>query len=201
MITSNNILSVSEVNPPVSFNGIMKDVKIIRVVTALPSVIEPNVTYLVGAQNSINITGLNGNANRLYSISLKVINPAGSDSLSMRFNGVSTNVYDYRYGYAGTASTAAANAQNLMVIAPSTGGNSINESDLTIMPLTGVNRGFSARNTQGGSSQKLVAGVLVSGGNWRDNSTNLTSIQLLYPTINGGFGVGTEIHIFALQSI
>ena len=77
----------------------------------------------------------------------------------------------------------------------------MNESDITVMPLTGVNRGFSARNIQGGSSQQLVAGVLVSGGNWRDNSTNLTSIQFLYPSITGGFGVGTEIHIFALQSI
>ena len=197
---SNNILSTSIIIPPTSFAGVMKVVALIKVVSALPVTLEPGVTYLVGAQSTILISGLNGNNQQFYKLVADIINPTTSDNINMRFNGVSANVYDFRFSYAGSTSTTASNAQTSMAVCPTSGSNSINHLSMDIDASTGNNRNFCGIFTQIGSSQQVVAGNGVIGGNWRDNSTNITSITLGYSSISGGFGVGTTIRLFALQN-
>lgn len=187
-----------------SFNGFARQksyvlIQEIRVVTALPASPEPGVTYLVGAQNTIPVTGLNGNTMQSLSLSCDIINPGVSDSVTLRFNGVSSSVYDCRYSYAGSTSTTALNAQSYMAVCPTSGSGSMNHLNLNIDMLTGTNRHYAGLVSQGGASQQTVAGMLLCGGVWRDNSTNITSMTLGYASITGGFGVGSVIRIFALQ--
>lgn len=178
----------------------MKVVALIKVVSALPATLEPGVTYLVGAQSTILISGLNGNNQQFYKLIADIVNPTTSDNINMRFNGVSTNVYDFRYSYAGSTSTTAGNATNAMAVCPTSGISSINHVSMDIDAATGNNRNFCGVFTQIGSSQQVVAGNGVIGGNWRDNSTNIISITLGYSSITGGFGVGTTVRLFALQN-
>lgn len=197
---SNNILSISEVNPPTSFAGIMKVVATIKVVSALPATLEPGVTYLVGAQNTITISGLNGNVQQLYHITADVVNPTTGDTIIMRYNGVSTNVYDYRYSYAGSTSTTAGATQAFMAVCPAVGSNSINHIELNVDGSIGNNRNFSGVFSAINGNQQTVNANGLTCGNWRDNSTNITSIVFGYASITGGFGVGTVIRLSALQS-
>ena len=62
MINDKSILGASEVAVPTSLAGIFKVIRDIQIVSALPAIPDPTVTYLVGAQTTISITGLNGNA-------------------------------------------------------------------------------------------------------------------------------------------
>lgn len=198
-ITSNNILSVSEVNPPTSFAGIMKVVATIKVVTALPATLEPGVTYLVGAQTAITISGLNGNSDQMYQIEASTVNAGSQDTHWMRFNNISTAVYDFRYSYAGSTSTTTANAGQIS-ISPNQGNNSISQFGMVIDAKTGKNRSLQGQFTPVGSNQITIASLSLFSGVWRDNSTNLTSIQFGYASITGGYGVGTVIRLLALQS-
>lgn len=171
----------------------------IQIVTSLPATLDPSVTYLVGAKDTVLISGLNGNSDGAYQIVADVINPATSDNITMRFNNVSSNVYDSRYSYAGSTSTTATTAQSAMSICPAGGSSSLNHIHLDIDPKTGLNRHYAGYVSQGGASQQQIAGMLLCGGVWRDNSTNLTSITLRYASITGGYGVGTIIRLYALR--
>jgi len=171
----------------------------IQVVTALPSSPDPTITYLVGAKDTILISSLDGNTDVMYNIVADVVNPTTSDAITMRVNNISTAVYDYRYSYAGSTSTAAGNAQTSIVLTPTSGGGSINHLSIDIDARTGTNRNLAGFVSQVGSNQQLVAGLLLTGGNWRDNSTNITSFTFRYASISGGYGVGTTIKVFALR--
>jgi len=176
----------------------MRLIQDIRVVTALPATPDPTVTYLVGAQNTIPVSGLDGNTMQSLNVIADIINPAGGDSLILRFNGVTSNVYDYRFSYAGSTSTTAAPGVSFMAIGPTSGSGSLNRISMNVNTLAGINRGFISFLSQGGVIQQQVAGMLLSSGVWRDSSTNITSMTFGYASITGGFGVGTVIRIFAL---
>jgi hypothetical protein len=171
----------------------------IQVVAALPVSPDPNITYLIGAKDTILISGLNGNTDMMYNIVADVLNPTSSDAIIMRINNISTNVYDYRYSVAGAASTVAANAQNSIVLAPTSGSNSISHINIDVDGRTGLNRNIGGILIRGGASQNSIDNNYVIGGNWRDSSTNITSICFRYPSITGGYGVGTTIKVFALR--
>lgn len=177
----------------------LKQIQEYLVVTSLPTTPDPTITYLVGAKDTILISGLNGNVDGYYNIVADIVNPKTSDAVIMRFNNISTNVYDYRYSYAGSTSTTQAVAQNSLVVSPTSGTNSLNNITIAINASTGINRTYSGTIMQGSAGQNTVAGMLLTGGTWRDNSTNLTSITLRYQSITGGYGVGTRIRVYALR--
>jgi hypothetical protein len=171
----------------------------IRIVTALPAIPDPTITYIVGAKDTVLISGLNGNEDMMYNIIADLVNPSSNDVPTLRINNIATSVYDYRYSVVGVASTVAANAQAAIQLAPSTGNNSINHINLTIDGTTGINRNIAGYVIRGGGSQNQIDANYVVAGNWRDSSTNITSFCLRYPTISGGYGVGTTIKVFALR--
>jgi hypothetical protein len=203
MSTFGNILAISEVNPPASQSGLMKVIKTIKVVTALPTVLEAGVTYLVGAQNAVNITGLNGDADEMYKIDGLVITPASSNAISMRFNNISSGVYDMQRvenGSGGAYANQITNTQTSLFFAIASGGNSLLQFNMSIDAKTGKNRTGNIVASRSGSNQIAGSSIFQTFILWRDNSTNLTSINLGFNTITGGYGVGTVIRVFALQS-
>ena len=194
-----NILQISEVNPPASFAGYTKVVQTIMVVAALPATPLAGVTYLIGAQSTIAISGINGNISGIFKIIADIFNPSTNDSLSLRFNGINTNVYDYRYSQAGTTTQVAANAQNSILLGVSSGTNSINHLNLDVDGRTGLNRNVGGYMIRGGANQLALDANYMVSGNWRDSSTNMVSMTFGYASISGGFGVGTTIRLEALQ--
>jgi hypothetical protein len=200
MINDKNILGVSEIAVPTSLAGIFKVIRDIQIVSALPAVPVPGVTYLVGAQTTISITGLNGNADLYYRIMGTTINAGSADTHTMRFNTVNTNVYDSRYSYVGAASSVGSSTQTHMFLAPNNGSNSLTMWDINIDPATGKNRVVQGTASTFGANQQTTPLYPTFDGLWRDNSTNITSIQLGYASISNGYAVGTRIRLFALQS-
>jgi len=191
------VSGVTALNP-----GNIKSMKLLKeyqVVTALPSPLETGVTYLVGAQDTINISGLNGNTDKSYRLECTVINPTTSDTHILRFNGVATNVYDYKFSYAGSTSQTAGAAAAFMAICPSVGTNSITHFNLNIDATTGINRTFLGSFTAINANQITVNNSGITAGLWRDNSTNITSMTFRYASISGGYGVGTRIKVYSLQ--
>lgn len=195
--TATFVSGVTALNP-----GNIKSMKLLKeyqVVTALPSPLETGVTYLVGAQDTINISGLNGNTDKSYRLECTVINPTTGDTHILRFNGVATSVYDYKYSYAGSTSQTAGSAATFMAICPSVGTNSITRFNLNIDATTGINRTFLGSFTAINANQITVNNSGITAGLWRDNSTNITSMTFRYASISGGYGVGTRIKVYSLQ--
>ena len=177
-----------------------KLLKDIQVVTALPATIDPTVTYLVGAKDTILISGLDGNNDKIYRIEGVILNPATNDTHVMRFNNISTNVYDTRRSdlgnsYSGTSGSATSRIE----YAVSNGSNSMDKISMIIEASTGKNRTVMASTIRSGASNQTIATNYQASGIWRDSSTNLTSITFRYASISGGFGVGTVIRVFSLQ--
>jgi hypothetical protein len=177
----------------------LKLIQEIRVVSALPANPDPTITYLVGAQTAINITGLNGNADQLYQVDATIISPGVQDNPYLRINGISTNVYDWRVAQAGSTSTSAGNAVAQINFGSNGGANSISQIRFTIDAVTGKNRtGFASYNRIG-ANQIVVDSETLIGFNWRDNSTNITTLNLIYASVTLNYGVGTIIRVFALR--
>jgi hypothetical protein len=177
-----------------------KLLKDIQVVSALPSNPDPTVTYLVGNQSSINITGLNGNNDQMYNIEVVSLNPNTNDSQIMRFNNISTNVYDIRRATLGDSySGTSVNAQSSMTFNISTGTNSLEQTSIIVHASTGKNRTMMAHAMRGGTNGITINNQYMTTGIWRDNSSNITSIQFGYASISNGYGVGTRIRVFSLQ--
>jgi hypothetical protein len=199
MTAFGNILQISEVNPPTSLSGISKLKKTIKVVTALPAVLESGVTYLVGVQNTIDITGLNGDVDQLYQIQGLVVCASNQDTIGIRFNNISTNVYDYRISeFSSNFGNSSLNATNTAFMAVNSGNTSVNQFSITIDASTGKNRTFTSSSIRTAVSQNSVTGNYLATGVWRDNSTNLSSILFRAASVTGAFGVGTIIKVFAL---
>ena len=177
----------------------IKLIQEIRIVSALPSNPDPTITYLIGAQTSVSITGLNGNLDQMYQISATIVSPGNQDAIIMRFNNISLSVYDWRTAQAGSTATANGDAQSFMSLGSNTGTNSISQLFLTIDAVTGKNRTGMGQNHRTGVNQTGVSSESLFGFNWRDTSTNLTSIQFAHPSVVNGYGVGTIIRVYALR--
>ena len=184
----------------ISLFGIMKVVTTVKVVAALPGTLESGVTYLVGAQDTITLSGLNGNLSSIFQVEGTILNPATNDTMILRFNGVNTNVYDFRRSdlgnsYSGTTTPATSS----IAYAVSNGSTSFDQISMIIDASTGKNRSVMASTIRSGASNQTIATNYQASGIWRDSSTNLTSITFRYASISGGFGVGTVIRVFSLQ--
>jgi hypothetical protein len=170
-----------------------------KVVTAIPAILENRTTYLVGAQTTIDITGLNGNVDQSYRIQGTSVNAVSADTHSLTFNGIVTNVYDSRYSYVGAASSVGSNNQPSIFMAPNSGSTSMTMFDIVIDAVTGKNRAVQGNCVTTGINQAAVPLYPTFGGIWKDNSTNITSVQFRFPSITGGYAVGTVFRIYKLQ--
>jgi len=183
-----------------SLTGTFKVTQTIMVVTSTPVTPIPGVTYLEGAQDAINITGLNGDIDQIYSIEGLMVCPATNSSLLLRFNGVSTNVYDtQRVEFGGSYSSSITATQSSSAFGVNSGTNALSQFSMVVDARTGKNRTAFTTLSRCGANQLTVVAQYQSATQWRDNSTNITSINLLYG-VAGGYGVGTVIRISTLQS-
>lgn len=171
-----------------------------RVVDSLPTVQEPNTTYLVGTQDSILVSNLDGDADKFYRINMLIVNPGSNDLLMLRMNNVATNSYDYRYAYAGSTSTQVANNTNRIGLGSVQNGNSLTTLRLDLYAQTGVNRIAEWQQGITQASQATVGLPLIGNGVWKNNSTNLTSLRFGSDTAGViDFGAGTVIYVYKLM--
>jgi hypothetical protein len=184
--------------PSENYYKIIKEVRIVS--GASPTPLPSYITELVGDQVSFTQSGLNGDLHKKYKIELRLVNTLNADNWCMRWNGVSTSVYDMQQSQftantvsGGTTFTAA----TLFSVAP-IAQTSVNIISMNIDAQTGANRTFMVNQYGTQSSQQAPSVTTYVGGSFRDSSTNLTSILF---TSNGGnmrYGVGTIVRIFAL---
>jgi hypothetical protein len=206
-----NIISPSLINLP-GASGVLKLLKTVKIVTALPAILEPRTEYIVGDTNLINITGLNGNDARLWHLAINGVaigTSTATHSLQMTFNGVttsgaynSTNQNVTQAGAGGVnyqASTTAVLIGSVSVI--NTGAEVVFASNVDISPAV-VGANVFRQVSAGGAYARTGTsyGHTSSGGFWRDASSNLTSLQI---TTNEpaqvAFTVGTTIELLQLD--
>jgi hypothetical protein len=184
-------------------SGVTKSLKIFhtyRIVSAVPSIQEANTTYLVGDQDTILISGLDGNADKLYKIQMMLVNPGGNDLMTLRVNNVSTNAYDYRYAYAGSTSTQVASNTGRIGLGSVQNGNTLTTLTLYMYAETGVNRIAEWQQGITQASQATVGLPLIGNGIWKNNSTNITSLRFGSDTFGViDFGVGTVVYVYKLM--
>lgn len=205
---SNILTAINALNAGVSEK--VQSLKTIKVVSALPSPLEPNTEYVVGDTNLINITGLNGNDAKLWQV---VINGVGTGTatsdlrLIMRINEITT-VGAYGSTNTNTTQAGAVSYQNdnsYLIIGNfsviNTGANVHFSSNATLSPcVVGANtfRTMSANGSYARTSG--VYGHTTSGGTFRDATSNITSLQITTSSPSATlFKVGTEIQILQLN--
>jgi hypothetical protein len=118
----------------------------------------------------------------------------------MRFNNISTGVYDMqRVELGGSYSNSITATQTALLFAVNSGFNALSQFSMLIDAKTGKNRTGNIITSRSGANQITGSAIYNTFVLWRDNSTNLTSIRLGYFSITGGYGVGTEIKVYTLR--
>jgi hypothetical protein len=183
--------------------------KTIKIVSALPTPLEPRTEYIVGDTNLINITGLNGNDARLWQLVINGVAAGGASAdlgLIMRFNAINT-VGAYTASNTSTTngvpSYQTGNTQfrigNVPIV--NTSANVVFSSNVTISPMVLGSAVFRPIQAIGSYSRSTsYYGHTTSGGTFRDATTNITSIQIT--TDNTTFGIfkpGTTIELLQLD--
>lgn len=203
-----NIIDPSLMNiPAVPDFGLLRTIKI---VTALPAILESNTQYIVGDTALIDITGLNGNDAKLWQVVINGVAAGAATSdlrFIMRFNAINTvgayTSFTAQSQQGGTIVNYTANNEFFIGVVPvvNTSANVHFSSNVTISPMV-VNANV-FRTLQGvGSYSRSTAyyGNTTSSGTFRDATTNITSIQLTTNnTLFGIFKPGTEIQILQLD--
>ena len=183
--------------------------KTVKVVSALPATLEPNTEYVVGDTSLINITGLDGNASKLWQIVINGVATSTSTStlrLLMTINGITTNQaytsVNQNVTQAGTASSTSSTTDLIIgnVSITNTGADGHFSSNVFLSPNVVNSSIFRTMSATGSFSRSVASyGSVTSGGMWRDATTNITSIQILTSsTSTTNFKVGTEIQILQL---
>jgi hypothetical protein len=187
----------------------LKLLKTIKIVSALPTPLEPRTEYIVGDTNLINITGLNGNDARLWQLVINGVAAGGASAdlgLIMRFNAINT-VGAYTASNTSTTngvpSYQTGNNQfrigNVPIV--NTSANVVFSSNVTISPMVLGSAVFRPIQAIGSYSRSTsYYGHTASGGTFRDATTNITSIQIT--TDNTTFGIfkpGTTIELLQLD--
>lgn len=167
----------------------------IEVVASLPGTPAPNTTYYVGAQSVIGFSGLDGDTDELYVITGWIIGASSNDASALQINGITTNNYDFRYGYAGSTINQTSNNSTTMNLGSMQGNTAMNQLGITIEAKSGKNRPVHWWMNTIGVAQQVVSLPLSGGGLWRNSVDNLTSIQFTAPSVTGMYGVGTFFRI------
>lgn len=178
----------------------MKLYQVYRVVDSIPVPPDANTTYLIGTQDTILISNLDGNRDKFYSLKFLLVNPGNNDLMTMRFNNVATNAYDYRYAYAGSTNTQFQTNTNRIGIGSVQNGNTLTTLDFDIYAQTGVNRMIQWQMGITQASQATIGLPLIGNAVWKNNSTNMTSIRFGSdtPTVID-YGVGTIVYVYRLN--
>jgi hypothetical protein len=178
----------------------MKLYQVYRVVDSIPVPPDANTTYLIGTQDTILISNLDGNRDKFYSLKFLLVNPGNNDLMTMRFNNVATNAYDYRYAYAGSTNTQFQTNTNRIGIGSVQNGNTLTTIDFDIYAQTGVNRMIQWQMGITQASQATIGLPLIGNAVWKNNSTNMTSIRFGSdtPTVID-YGVGTIVYVYRLN--
>lgn len=183
--------------------------KTIKVVSALPSPLEANTEYVVGDTGLINITGLNGNKSKIWQVVINGVATSSSTAdlrLIMTINGI-TSAGAYTSTNSQITQGGGFSVQNVttsfligIVSAINTGANVHFSSNANISPcVVGANTFRTMSATGSYARSTSVYGHTISGGIWRDASTNITSIQITNEsTATTKFKVGTEIQLLTL---
>ena len=193
-----------------SVTGVPTLIRTIKVVSALPSLLEPKTDYIVGDTALIDITGLNGNDAKLWQV---VINGVASSSatadlrLLMTINGVTT-ASAYTSTNSQITQGGGFSVQNVttslligIVSAINTGANVHFSSNATISPNVVSANTFRTMSAGGSYARSAsVYGHTSSGGIFRDATTNITSLQVTTESpLTTNFKVGTEIQLLQLD--
>lgn len=187
-----------------------KLLRTIRVVSALPSPLEPRTDYIVGDTNFINITGLNGNSAELWQVVVSGVATSTSTAdlrLLMTFNGITTaGAYtstNSQITQGGGFSVQNVNNSFLIGIVSviNTGANVHFSSNATISPFVVSANTFRTMSAGGSYARSAsVYGHTSSGGIFRDATTNITSLQITTEsTATTRFKVGTTIELLQLD--
>lgn len=191
--------SIINIPPNTPSLGLAVPSQTIKIVASVPATPEAGVTYLIGNQNEINITGLDGNADKFYKLEMMLVNPGLNDLMTLRINNVATNSYDYRYAYAGSTVTQVANNTGRIGLGNVQNGNSLTTLMLNLWAETGVNRIAEWQQGITQAAQATVGLPLIGNGVWKNNSTNITSLKLGSDTVGViQFGVGTVLRLYKL---
>jgi hypothetical protein len=199
-----NIAGPSIVSIPFTTLPTMQLIKTIKVVSVLPADLEPNTTYYVGPQAFVEFTGLNGDVDETYTIKGRPIaevigGGTGERSIEMLINGITTagayQSYLTQIADGITVSSFPSNAGLLVSRVFLNGLGSLFNVDMYAVAQGGVilrdifSQHASVRLTNGRSS--------ISTGQWKDATTNITSIRFRDSSVTYNLIEGTVIQLYA----
>lgn len=193
-----------------SVTGVPTLIRTIKVVSALPSTLEPRTDYIVGDTNLIDITGLNGNDAKLWQV---VINGVATSTatadlqIRMRINGITTpNAYvstNSQITQGGSFAVQNINTSFIIgtVSVVNTGPNVHFSSNVTLSPTVVSANTFRTMSAGGSYTRSTTLyGHTSSGGTFRDATTNITSLQVTTSSpAQTIFKVGTTIELLQLD--
>lgn len=206
--SSNIYTAINNLNPGVIPK--LQLLKTIKIVSVLPTIPEPNTEYIVGDTGLIDITGLDGNASKLWQIVINGVATSTSTAdlrLLMTVNGITTvGAYtstNSNVTQAGSMSSQNANTSFLIgnVSVINTGANVYFSSNVTLSPCV-VSANTFRTISAGGSYARSVSyyGHTTSGGTFRDATSNITSLQITTTSPSTTqFKVGTTIELLQLD--
>lgn len=145
-------------------------------------------------------SGLDGNVDGSYRIVMRVKNTVGSSiAMVVRPNADSTG-YSYQFVRGNNASvTAGSGALSGLSIAQTLGSGLWGFADFTMQAKTGAERrSYTIRSSQASATD--IDEYTHVDGMWHDNSSNITSLDIVALTANG-LGVGTVIELWAERTV
>jgi hypothetical protein len=179
-------------------------VKTIKIVSALPAIPEPNTIYYVGAQPFVEFTGLNGNVDETYTIKGRPIfevvgGGTGERSIEMQINGITTvgayQSYITQINNGTSVGSSSSNTGLLVGRGYLNGVGSYFQVDMYSVAQGGVilrdalSQFASIRLTTGNSG--------ISTGQWKDATTNITSIRFRDNSATHNLIAGSVFELYA----
>jgi hypothetical protein len=179
-------------------------VKTIKIVSVLPATLEPNTTYYVGPQAFVEFTGLDGNTDETYTIKGRPVfavdgGGTGERNIEMLINGITTaGAYrSFITQIADGSSVGSSNSSTGLLIGRSAlnGVGSYFQADMYAVAQGGVilrdvfSQYALIRLTSGSAG--------ISTGQWKDATTNLTSIRFRDSSVTHNLIAGTVIELYA----
>ncbi len=195
--TSGNVMKASDINA--NFASLKTAIEGIPTQKAMRLIYENDIT---STQNSVSITGLDGNTDVEYNIILRISTPVTAFcAYGIQPNGITgSSIYGFQYIGAGGApsATAGRNTNELFLnLTTNTIAGQTAYANAFMLAKTGASRVLHTLNVQ-----QLAAATSTIGDNyyfssvWTDSTTNITSLTLAASSTNC-FGAGSHIEVWA----
>jgi hypothetical protein len=182
----------------------MQLINTIKIVSVLPTIPEANTTYYVGAQAFVEFTGLSGNVDETYTIKGRPIfevvgGGTGERSIEMQINGITTpGAYQSYLTQISNGTSVSSSSSNIGLLVGRgflNGVGSIFQVDMYAVAQGGVIlRDIFA---QYALIRLTVGSAGISTGQWKDATTNLTSIRFRDSSATYNLIEGTVIELYA----